>query len=85
MNKLEEYRDKKVKERWGGNLTWNLDDSDLEREYGAGFDAAIALDLPVKFAEWYHEYELGLTELSLDFTTLKELYNHWIENIYKPE
>lgn len=64
--------------------------------YEEGFDAAIALDLPVKFAEWSNtllrtkkdNYSLFmLPEVSKQdrgYTT-KELYEYWRDNVYKPE
>lgn len=51
MSKLEEYRDKKAEEESKGCITYKEGNF-----YRMGFDAAIALDLPVKFAEWREGY-----------------------------
>lgn len=58
MNKLEEYRDKWAKFH-RNNLPasfqhYNFEDG-KEQGFIMGFDAAIALDLPVKFAQWAGE------------------------------
>lgn len=62
--------------------------------YVSGFDAAIALDLPVKFAEWkdenWHKHEVKLEVLDKTHVfdrnvSMKQLYQYWIDNIYKPE
>ena len=114
MNKLEEYRDKtgelKVDETtlYGGKKA-NIGSS--ARSYWEnqflgfqqGFDAAIALDLPVKFAEWMTErifhHDILMDDqvwrhgniwtrlpVSKDaWVTPIELYQYWIDNIYKPE
>lgn len=94
MNKLEEYRE---------NQSLNEDyNSGRDVVFKRGFDAAIALDLPVKFAEWHQELECctehpenmpelwdenptleGFTSHSLK--PMEELYQYWINNIYKPE
>lgn len=69
-----------------------------------GFDAAIALDLPVKFAKWlknldngtehYNPYtgeksdSIGFSPCDCyedDVMTVEELYQYWIENIFKIE
>jgi hypothetical protein len=97
MNKLEEYRDKRVTESTQFIPTAQ-DDRELINErnfYKSGFDAAIALDLPVKFAEWikkeawYGNINLNASESiwvrNKGFMSPKELYKYWIENIYKPE
>ena len=102
MNKLEEYRDKKSNEE----LEFGLSNPEFTSEeilayrntlksyYRFGFDAAIALDLPVKFADWYqsinkmgHDTRVKIVkELNLDcYPTIKDFYQYWIDNIYKPE
>jgi hypothetical protein len=91
MNKLEEYRDKEAKEERKNTY---INEKDREKGFKAGFDAVIALDLPVKFAEWLRKdwnYVKGKYRHKGDFyknynlQTEKELYQYWIENIYKPE
>lgn len=65
-----------------------------------GFDVAIALDLPSKFTDWlakegikadrmnaegevlYFKYEGASHDLK---GTSKQLFEYWIENVYKPE
>lgn len=80
MNKLEEYRNRK-----------SLESFILARElnFQAGFDAAIALDLPVKFHMWTEtvDYNKWLFLQSVHDETLlcKLAYKYWIDNIYKPE
>lgn len=87
MNKLEELRDKI------NIFTGNIGDI-----FEVGFDAAIALDLPVKFAEWIDEkcytqlgqdiywYEMNdKYEVNKVFENSQELYQYWIDNIFKIE
>lgn len=100
MNKLEEYRDEMV-------LSYSVpeDDTDLyysdgyEDGHKAGFDAAIALDLPVKFHIWTQEQEepalaylsdddewsVDLPHLERKLVSTKELYQYWIEHVYEPD
>jgi hypothetical protein len=100
MNKLEEYKEDLATKR--GKSYYKLlnnmliGESALASAFEKGFDAAIALDLPVKFMEWSadlistrkdrHILHL-LPEVSKQdrWYTEKELYQYWIENIYKPE
>lgn len=94
MNKLEKYKEEFLKKAW------------LEKTYGPtstsyGFDAAIALDLPIKFAKWLRS-NISLTDgesyskswivigLNIsckeeNFPTEEELYLYWLNNVYKPE
>lgn len=66
--------------------------------FKAGFDTAIALDLPVKFAEWANEnrwysFEDGIWKQTAQHgsigktpsKTSEELYKYWIDNIYSPD
>lgn len=97
MNKLEEIRDKvlPLEGEESSYIDWAL----LKRE---GFDAAIALDLAVKFDLWRQKEEAdeeGLISLAdydryyvnpsiVDLPkhcTTKELYQYWLENIFKIE
>ena len=97
MNKLEEYRDKEADALlWDGcevnNHCFDCGCPDLEDGYKRGFDAAIALDLPVKFAEWMlvnTEHKVGgIRVMKINkhhyFNSAKELYQYWLDNIYKP-
>ena len=56
-----------------------------------GFDAAIALDLPVKYNNWanthsartlYHQF---VKETGFFAKADKLLYKYWLDNIYNPE
>ena len=89
MNELEKQKIQLGKEYGNSPVDYNHID-DCEHDFIKGFDAAIALDLPVKFDEWKAE------ECSLkNFVTgtpwfydgkhwsSKELYQYWIENILK--
>lgn len=91
MNKLEEYRDSKAEhyeEVWeeGGARP------EIYQGYSDGFDAAIALELPIKFHRWMVGFNYkkivelrkvkGYEDIEL---TNENLYQYWIENIYKPE
>lgn len=90
MNKLEEHK-------------WNQSEifadkhyTHLSSNFRAGFDAAIALDLPVKFAKWinsvkYVDPEDLKVRINPELVPIEvggkteELYQYWIDNIYKPE
>lgn len=56
MNKLEEYKQKLLSD----SRKHNADDA-VESGMETGFDAAIALDLPVKFAQWKTNFVVSLT------------------------
>lgn len=83
MNKLEEYRD---------SLLIECMPFDHEGHYGnnmiiKGFDAAIALDLPVKFADWWDDltdWSDILAHFGHSSPNTKQLYEYWLEKIYKP-
>lgn len=81
MNKkLEDYKLKNAKDSWATTA------------FQAGFDAAIALELPVKFGEWVKGWPFGFKqkELVWDITnklgtsspTISQLYTYYIENIW---
>lgn len=75
MNELEKQREKIAKATSYSSVV------------KVGFDAAIGLNLPVKFHKWYMEAKWVDYD---DFEkivkmTPEELYKYWIENIYKPE
>jgi len=85
MNKLEEYKK-------------TLKISNASHGFGVseGFDAAIALDLPVKFAEWanknrWYSFEQGVWKQTAEHgsagktptKTSKELYQYWLDNVFK--
>lgn len=89
MNKLEEYkinsavdcaiRVKNIAHRAGVLVG-----------YDEGFDAAIALDLPVKFSNWKDSKDQSWKEWARqavldDRYSVKAAYEYWRDNIYKPE
>lgn len=70
----------------------------LSDGFDKGFDRAIALDLPVKFTTWtrhnsvmssdegiYLTDEKAILHFGYFVVNEKELYQYWIDNIYKPE
>lgn len=99
MNKLEKYRDIKKQK-----IAEEVQHPQIQRQradcYEEGFNQALSLDLPVKFAEylavngikpdgkdkdgnmyWMKYVNAGHTNQG----TTVQLYQYWIENIYKPE
>jgi hypothetical protein len=55
--------------------------------YKLAFDAAIGLELPVRFLEWY-EHEMLFGE-NMEFNEVSkkdypEIYKYWLTHIYKP-
>lgn len=91
-NTLEQYKTKRA------NVEYGYDSGAfLVMAFEDGFDKAIALDLPVKFAEWkdkYTERQMGVYWKSRFFDsglvynkdyTNAELYQYWITNILKLE
>lgn len=95
MNKLEEQKGKEfVKLKHSGEKWDKLSLGDGCDWWEEGFDAAIALDLPVKFFNWYQSInKMGhldrikaVTILNLPhYPTPEDFYKYWIDNIYKPE
>lgn len=93
MNKLEEYRDNEAKN--GDRDSYGELD-----EFKAGFNAAIGLNLPVKFAEWKDkEYQTITINKETTFSyiprayskqmgvysNIEKLYQHWLDDVFKPE
>lgn len=81
MNKLEQYKHemtitgqapKGYKSIQIQSYIQGLEDGSLQ-----GFDAAIALNLPVKFAEYWYKISSGCPT--------QNDYLYWIDNIYEPE
>lgn len=68
---------------------------ETEKATARGFDAAIALELPVKFATWKknHPFDMKNRVLWMDIVakvghnspSIPELYIYWIKNIFKIE
>lgn len=92
MNKLEEYREKFSQEKAQSGTPFSTEISKRRYFVQEGFDAAIALDLPIKFAEWKNTLKwekegfhyLDLPE-GIILNEVSDLYKYWIDNIYKPE
>lgn len=95
MSTLEEYRDREAdKQLWGecqpGNHCFDCGCPDLEQGYKVGFDSALSLNLPVKFADWGNNMTMKEREdmvLHFGYFTIKteEAYQYWLEFIYKSE
>ena len=81
MNKLEEYRAAWLSQTYMALEKAEDDDTKIIAIENL-FDAAIALDLPVKFNKWASNPPDELFHMNLDD---EQLYQHWIDNIYKPE
>jgi hypothetical protein len=85
MNKLEEYKNNFWKE-----FTQSEESHGIEHDeaFNKGFDTAILLDLPIKFAIWQNsvrEEDSGLLELEYRHMGWYTLYKYWIDNIYQIE
>lgn len=97
MNKLEEYKNNESTEF--GKTTFDSGSlpgtgSDFQYCFDRGFDAAIALDLPVKFHEWVRisvkkgdvkDNNNGSYLINNHYYISEELYQYWIDNIFEPE
>lgn len=100
MNGVEKYRDSLT--LFGKSL--NYEEMNYNDGIEKGFNAAIALDLPVRFAKWLKTLDNGTEGFdphtkqvipSIGFSpydcftdnlmTEEQLYQYWLENIYKPE
>lgn len=97
MNKLEQYRDEMI-------LTYQapveyareeviIYSDGYEVGHKAGFNAAMDLQIPVKFADYmdickikgWGEGRIYLHPEDTEWRTSPELYQHWLENVYNPE
>jgi len=88
MNKLEEYKKSLLIPTV---LQTDSIDESFNRGFVEGFDAAIALDLPIKFVEWKENplsqsiiNNLVYLEASKEPNT-STLYQYWLDNILKLE
>ena len=93
MNEIEKFRDeagsnfanKELQETYGmlGNYY------SFRTSFCLGFDEAIALELPVKFAEWEKQLSPSLSEedykICVTYREIKSKYQYWIEKIYNPQ
>lgn len=96
MNKLEEYKNKIADEQAedgadGHGLSWE--------GIIKGFDAALALDLPIKYQtwlrenkwfvdkddKWYSTKDRGDYSQPAERFTEEQLYKYWLKNIFKIE
>ena len=93
MNKIEQIRDEKAEELVEA-LSKGEKDFDEERIFMEGFNVCLALELPIKFAEWcrygkYEAYKNIVRECTVkgmdNEEVTKELYQYWITHIYKGE
>ena len=102
MNKLEEYRNNSAID-YAEEVYDGKDDSgsgygdfsqrDLwenrKDNYIGGFDAAIALHLPVKFGKWKEQLSPMLCSedqaILYKHNTWEKLYQYWLDNIFKLE
>jgi len=93
MNTIEQYIEeealKNKKIHWTKNIT----------SFKEGFNSCIELNLPIKFAEWattntrhlwtggklVYRLEKDIKEYNIPEYSIKELYQYWINNIFKPE
>lgn len=79
--KLQQYKQKEIISYMGEN-----DDDAFETGFSDGFDKALELELPIKFAKWLsenlHQWE-DVAEHSLAKTTktTEEFYQYWLNNI----
>lgn len=99
MNKLEEYKINKpqiytVPKIHHKKAAMQAFSDGYEMGHDAGFDAAIALDLSIKFHEWIRksckegdirDMENGSYKMDDHFYITEELYKYWIDNIYSPD
>lgn len=94
-SKINQYRDSEADKLLAEDCQVNNHCHDcccaaLEEGYKEGFDAALALDLPIKFAEWKDQltplipehFKIMMPEAGKS-RTRQELYTYWIENVYK--
>lgn len=99
MNKLDNNYIKKIAEdTWEGCHGCDENDKNMRNTgFREGASYILALDLPVKFAEWkdkYTERQMGVyyksrmfesgLEINKEYTN-ESLYQYWIDNVYKPE
>lgn len=100
MNKLEEYKRQGENDYALGYCESSPEEANAaESGYSAGFDAAIALNLAVKFNLWIqsmeedkiHNPDFDTWVLTPEWTdidknvTTKQLYEYWLKKFYKPE
>lgn len=97
---LEEYKQETAKEYskdmdgsfWNNNLSDDIIQENASLDFQKGFDKALELELPVKFAEWlantatWRNGPEGSKWYSMKDTkrgelTTKELYQYWLNNI----
>lgn len=87
MNKLGEYREKLWIDFISSEESFGVEHDEA---FEKGFNSVVALDLPVKFAEWKDSKEQSWKEWARnavleDRYSMKAAYQYWIENILKIE
>lgn len=83
-NILEQLRNKRAIEYDGINAPYPVA---INTAYQQGWDAALALNLPVEFARWQNSQRdevNGLLNLPYRSMSWNSLYTYWINNIYRP-
>lgn len=94
MNRLEEYKENRAREYAPEGETMkeviqNKGYTHRQEGFHKGFDAAIALELPVKFGIWANSlvYINGKYQNSsaIEFIDMSSAFKYWIDNIFKPE
>ena len=93
MNKLKEYRDNTAENTWEGCHGCDENDKNMRNTgFKEGFNQALSLDLPIKFAEWQNSLRyLGelhfnaVDGIDISAMSWEELYDYWINNIFKIE
>lgn len=86
--KLQQYKEQEAQNKYPiSDINWTL--KSQQETFKEGFDKAMSLDLPIKFAEWasanfwhYSDIEKAWGNLiQNDVKTSEELYQYWLENI----
>ena len=88
---LKEYRDKKAEDTWQGCHGCDENDKNFRNTgFKEGFNSALALELPVKFASWAFEEEgysyfakKAIADDKNSINNYNQLFQYWLNNIYK--
>lgn len=96
MNELENYKNNKAKNYDRAAHCGHFSGEDPSYHYNNGFNAAIALELPIKFLNWKLLTPVSAISSIPEITwttdllsdnpkvyTTQELYDYWINNVYK--
>ena len=89
MSELKDYQKLKFNEYINSESSYGATEDEV---FDEGFDTAIALELPIKFAVWveskpesYRKKDREFWEKNGRHMIMRELWEYWIDNIYKPE